>query len=78
MNVMNEAASPSRPPGVFGADAYAEMVVRIKDHIRAEGSITLGGVRDLFGTSRKYAQALLEHLDAKKIPRRVGDTRELF
>ena len=63
---------------VFGAGAYAEMVRKIKEHIQSEGSITLGGVRDLFGTSRKYAQALLEHLDAKKITRRVGDTRELF
>jgi len=63
---------------VFSTDAYAEMVAQIKDRIRAQGNITLGGVRDLFGTSRKYAQALLEHLDAKKITRRVGDNRELF
>jgi selenocysteine-specific elongation factor len=63
---------------VFNAEAYAAMVDKIKERLQADGSITLGGVRDLFGTSRKYAQALLEHLDSKKITRRVGDTRELF
>jgi len=35
-------------------------------------------VRDLLGTSRKYAQALLEHLDEEKITRRVGDERVLL
>jgi selenocysteine-specific elongation factor len=41
------------------------------------GSISLAEVRDLFGTSRKYAQALLEHLDALKLTRRAGDLRTL-
>jgi hypothetical protein len=31
----------------------------------------------LFGTSRKYAQAFLERLDALRITRRVGDERVL-
>jgi selenocysteine-specific elongation factor len=34
-------------------------------------------VRDMFGTSRKYAQALLEHLDVKRVTRRVGGQRTL-
>jgi selenocysteine-specific elongation factor len=53
------------------------MVTRVRSHIEQEGSITLAQVRDLFGTSRKYAQALLEHLDEKGITRRVGDARVL-
>jgi selenocysteine-specific elongation factor len=32
----------------------------------------------MFQTSRKYAVALLEHLDGKKITRRVGDERVLY
>ncbi|MBA3840389.1 MAG: SelB C-terminal domain-containing protein, partial [Thermoleophilaceae bacterium] len=28
-------------------------------------------------TSRRYAQALLEHLDAKKVTRRAGDAHVL-
>jgi selenocysteine-specific elongation factor len=39
----------------------------------AEGSITLSRLRDELGTSRKYAQALLEHLDAARVTRRRED-----
>jgi hypothetical protein len=34
-------------------------------------------VRDTFGTSRKYALSLLEHLDDEHITRRNGDARTL-
>jgi selenocysteine-specific elongation factor len=61
----------------FTADAYREMVDRIADHLRREGAITLAQTRDLFGTTRKYAQALLEHLDREHVTRRVGDERVL-
>ena len=61
----------------FGAAAYAEMVERVTEHLRSEGTITLAQVRDMFGTSRKYAQALLEHLDQERVTRRVGDERVL-
>jgi selenocysteine-specific elongation factor len=37
--------------------------------------MTLAQFRDHFGTSRKYAQATLEHLDRLKFTRRVGDDR---
>ncbi|MGI8927425.1 MAG: selenocysteine-specific translation elongation factor [Tepidiformaceae bacterium] len=62
---------------VFDAAVYAGLAARIVAHIEANGSISLGEVRDLFGTSRKYAQALLEHLDACHVTRRVGDARVL-
>jgi serine/threonine protein kinase len=39
---------------------------------------TLAQVRDLFDTSRKYAQAILEHLDEEGITKRVGDERVLI
>ncbi|MEA2318785.1 MAG: selenocysteine-specific elongation factor, partial [Solirubrobacteraceae bacterium] len=51
-------------------DAVRERVVAI---VAAEGAITLGRLRDELGTSRKYAQALLEHLDAAKVTRRMPD-----
>jgi len=63
---------------VFSASAYNEMVAKIKTHIGTHGKVSLGEVRDMFGTSRKYAQALLEHLDRKKVTRRVGDDRVLY
>ncbi len=62
---------------VFAASAYREMVERIVAHLREHGTITLAQVRDLFGTSRKYAQALLEHLDRRRVTRRVIDERVL-
>jgi selenocysteine-specific elongation factor len=40
---------------------------------QARGEITLAELRDALGTSRKYAQALLEHLDATKKTIRHGD-----
>jgi selenocysteine-specific elongation factor len=61
----------------FAAEAYREMVERIVARLRERGSVTLAEVRDMFGTSRKYAQALLEHLDRERVTRRVGDERVL-
>jgi selenocysteine-specific elongation factor len=65
------------PEVLFLSETYSEMVSRIRTHLEENGDITLGQTRDLFGTSRKYAQALLEHLDAKGVTRRVGDERVL-
>ncbi len=62
---------------VFAAGAYNQMVERIKAHIQAQGKITVAEVRDLFGNSRKYALALMEHLDQQRVTRRVGDDRVL-
>ncbi len=63
---------------VFAASAYDEMVAKVTARIRAQGQVTLAEVRDMFQTSRKYAQALLEYLDGKKITRRTGDVRVLY
>jgi selenocysteine-specific elongation factor len=63
---------------VFAAPVYDEVVAKVLSRIRSQGQITLAEVRDIFQTSRKYAQALLEHLDGKKITRRVGDVRVLY
>jgi selenocysteine-specific elongation factor len=63
---------------VFAAPVYREMVAKITARIKEKGRITLGELRDLFGTSRKYAQALLEYLDGEKVTRRVGDDRVLY
>jgi len=62
---------------IFFRTSYDEMVERIKNTIRENGQITLAETRDLFGTTRKYAQAILEHLDAIGETLRDGDTRKL-
>ncbi len=63
---------------VFATSAYDEMVRRVTDYVKEHGRVTLADVRDMFGTSRKYAQALLEYMDEKKITRRIGDERVLW
>ena len=62
---------------VFSASAYQQMVDRITGHLSERGEITVADVRDLFGTSRKYALALMDHLDHVRVTRRVGDVRVL-
>ena len=62
---------------LFRADAYVEMVNSVKSAIKENGSITVAEVRDYFKTSRKYALALMEHLDATRVTIREGDKRRL-
>jgi selenocysteine-specific elongation factor len=62
---------------VFAASAYKEMLDRIMSHLKSQGKITVAEVRDMFQTSRKYALAVMEHLDEQKVTRRVGDERVL-
>jgi selenocysteine-specific elongation factor len=62
---------------IFAPEAYRRMMAGVIEHLQREGTITLAQVRDMFSTSRKYAQALLEHLDEQRITRRVGDERML-
>ena len=62
---------------VFAASAYNEMADRISAHIKERGEITVADVRDMFGTSRKYALAIMDYLDHQRITRRVGDARVL-
>jgi selenocysteine-specific elongation factor len=62
---------------VFLPETYQDMVSRIQAWIEREGSITLAEVRDMFNSSRKYAQALLEHLDEIGVTKRLGDKRIL-
>jgi selenocysteine-specific elongation factor len=54
-----------------------ELTARVVAICEREGEVTIAGVRDELGTSRKYAQALLEHLDAAKVTRRRGDAHVL-
>ncbi|MBV6466390.1 MAG: Selenocysteine-specific elongation factor [Anaerolineales bacterium] len=62
---------------VFRSKDYAAMTEKVKSFIAQNGQTTLAEVRDLLGTTRKYAQALLEHLDAVGVTVRDGDARRL-
>lgn len=58
-------------------ETYAELLAWVRAAAAAEGSVSVGMLRDRFGSSRKYAVAFLEHLDERKITRREGEGRVL-
>jgi selenocysteine-specific elongation factor len=62
----------------FDAPTWTRLQTQVVDHLRANGVVTVAQVRDMQGTSRKYALAVLEHLDDLKITRRQGDERVLL
>ena len=65
------------PEVVFRKEDYLKMVELVRETISKRGQITLAEARDLFQTSRRYIQALLEHLDASGITFRQGDFHKL-
>ena len=64
--------------GLFASRRTADRVLEgIKTVCREEGEISLSGLRDRLGTSRKFAQAWLEFSDASGVTSRTGDVRVL-
>jgi selenocysteine-specific elongation factor len=59
------------------ADAEAEMRRLVKERLGAGGGLTVAEIRDLLGTTRKYAVPLCEYLDRVGVTRREGDVRLL-
>ncbi len=66
------------PDLVYAREVYDPIQSQIHALLAEQGRITVAQVRDATQTSRKYALALLEHLDNLKITRRVGDERVLL
>jgi selenocysteine-specific elongation factor len=60
--------------GLVVTPGFVERALRI---VRAAGEdgITVSGLREELGTSRKYAVPLVEHLDERGLTRRIGDVR---
>jgi selenocysteine-specific elongation factor len=56
------------------AEARARAIALAERH---DGAITLAQLRDELGTSRKFAEALLAHLDSERVTLRRGDTHHL-
>lgn len=59
----------------FHASALDDAKNKLAGFFSSKKEITVGEVRDIFNTSRKYALPLLEYFDREKITRRVGDLR---
>jgi len=65
-------------PRVYYSTAELEKAVsRVSELLREQGELSVSELRDSLGTSRKYAQALLEHLDAVRITIRIEDRHVL-
>jgi selenocysteine-specific elongation factor len=59
-------------------EALDAVAARVAEIIAAEESITLARLRDELSTSRRYAQALLEGLDADRVTLRLPDDRRVL
>ncbi len=61
----------------FAAEAVTDAAERLRG-AAADGAFTLADARDVLGTSRRYALALCELLDAAGVTARRGDTRRFL
>jgi selenocysteine-specific elongation factor len=62
----------------YHADVLADIRGRVVEVARRNGGVvTLAQLRDELATSRKFAQALLEHFDSEKVTIRRGDEHVL-
>ena len=63
---------------VYTREQLRQLRTQIVNYLQRTGPADAASVRDLLQTSRKYAIALLEHLDQEQITRREGDVRRLI
>ena len=61
----------------YPTERLDELMSFLSGAIEQSGQVTLAEARDLLGTSRRFAQALLEHMDSEGLTLRVGDARRL-
>jgi selenocysteine-specific elongation factor len=61
----------------FHQDSLERLTARVIALCNRDGSATIASVRDELATSRRHAQALLEHLDAARLTIRRGDRHVL-
>jgi selenocysteine-specific elongation factor len=62
---------------VISADAYAETVKRIREHLSRHKQATVSELKELLRSSRRIMVPLLERLDRDGITRRKGEVRIL-
>ena len=62
---------------LFLRESYAEALAKLVTYLREHGEMTAAEARDVLGTTRKYILPLLEHMDERRITRRMGDVRVL-
>jgi selenocysteine-specific elongation factor len=78
LRAMTEAADVIRIGDFYLTHTQAERARRtVRSAIEVSGPLTVAQIRDLLGTSRKYAVPLCEWLDSTGATRRQGDLRHL-
>lgn len=65
------------PQICYGKTTYGRVCDLVKTHFETHDTITLAELRDLLGTSRKYALTILEYFDRNHITKKEGDVRRL-
>jgi selenocysteine-specific elongation factor len=65
------------PQLFLDADTAAELRRRVLERLKDGGTMTMADLRDLLGTSRKYAVPIGEYLDRLGLTLRDGDIRRL-
>ena len=63
---------------IIHIDCYQSAIEKIRQHVEKNEKITLGEFRDMLGTSRKHAMAILDYLDKNRVTKRVGEARVLL
>lgn len=61
----------------FQRETLESLKRTVSDHIGVHGAISVGDLRDIAGSNRKFALQALEYLDVIQFTRRLGDTRVL-
>jgi selenocysteine-specific elongation factor len=65
--------------GIYlASESETEMVRRVRNQLAGnQAGLTVAQIRDLLGTTRKYAVPFCEYLDRARVTRREGDLRVL-
>ncbi|MCL8207656.1 MAG: selenocysteine-specific translation elongation factor [Actinomycetia bacterium] len=58
-------------------EVFEQAAAAVRQALAERGALNTSALREVLGTSRKYAVPILERMDEARITRRVGDTRVL-
>ena len=73
--VANETLVKLSDQILYHQEFYRQALDAAMAYTAEHGSLTLGELRDVLGTSRKYALALLEYWDRRNLTKKSGETR---
>jgi selenocysteine-specific elongation factor len=62
----------------FSGKAMQDLRSKLREYARTSKRIDVGAFKQLAGVTRKNAIPLLEHLDAERVTRRIGNVREIL